>query len=112
MKLCWDCFINDEIDNEILEELSSESENPLEDAGIKDITESDIRIEELEETKVINTDNNFYDTHDVKITQKGGINKKKVIDDLTDSISEYLYDSILKKIEINGSRILRKKVSI
>ena len=103
---------NDEIDNEILEELSSQSENPLEDAGIKDITESDIRIDELEETKIINTDNNFYDTHDVKITQKGGINKKKVIDDLTDSISEYLYDSILKKIEISGSRILRKKVSI
>lgn len=103
---------NDEIDEEILEDISSEEENPLDDAGYKDITESDIRIEELEETKIINTDNNFYDTHDVQISQNGGINKQKVIDDLTDSVSEYLYDKILKKIEINGSRVLRKKVSI
>merc|ERR1711991_362104 len=36
---------NDEIDEEILEDISSEEENPLEDAGYKDITESDIRIE-------------------------------------------------------------------
>ena len=103
---------NDEIDNEILEELSSESENPLEDAGIKDITESDIRIEELTETKIINSDKNFYDTHEVKISQNGGINKQRVIDDLTESVSEYLYDTILKKMEVNGSRVLRKKVSI
>lgn len=113
-KLEEDKDINDsnEIDKEILDELSSESENPLVDAGLKDITESDIRIEELEETKIINSDNNFYDTHEVKISQNGGINKQRVIDDLTESVSEYLYDTILKKIEVNGSRVLRKKVSI
>lgn len=101
----------DKIDNEILNELSSDSVNPLEDAVAQDITESDIRINELEETKIINT-NNFYDTHDIEIKQNGGIDQNKVIDDLTESISEYLYDTILKKIEINGTRILRKKLNI
>lgn len=102
----------DNIDNQILDELSSESVNPLEDAGIKDFTESDIRIEELEETKIINSDNNFYDTHDIMIRQNGGIDKNKVIEDLTESVSDYLYESILNKIEINGTRILRKKLNI
>ena len=106
-----DEILDDKIDNEILNDLSSDSVNPLEDAVVQDITESDIRINELDETKIINT-NNFYDTHDIKIKQNGGIDKNKVIDDLTESVSEYLYDSILKKIEINGTRILRKKLNI
>lgn len=99
--------INDRLDNQIMEQIEIDSDEPLIDVA-NEIKAEDVNMDyELNPTKIISDDDNFYDLHEVK--QFGGTDKDRIIEDLTDNISEYLYNKIINSKEVFGRRMLKGK---
>lgn len=99
---------NNEVDNQIMEQIELDSDEPLIDVA-NEIKAVDVNMDdELIPTKDFSDTDGFHDLHEVK--QYGGIDKEKMIEDLTESISEYLYSKIINNKEVMGRRMLKKKI--
>ena len=100
---------NNKIDNDIMEDIEISSQDPLSDSNISELSVEDVNMDdELIPTKNFSDDKAFFDTHDDK--QIGGIDKEKYINNLTESVSEYLYKKIANNNEITGSRQLKLNI--
>ena len=99
---------NEKIDNQIMEEIEIDTDEPLIDVA-NEIKADDVNMDkDMIPTKIISDYDNFHDLHEVK--QYGGIDKNKIIEDLTESVSEYLYSKIINNKEVVGRRMLKKKI--
>ena len=99
---------NDKIDNQIMEEIEIDSDEPLIDVA-NEIKADDVNMDEdIIPTKIISDYDNFHDLHEVK--QYGGIHKNTLIENLTESVSNYLFSKIISEGEVLGRRMLKKKI--
>jgi hypothetical protein len=89
---------NNKIDHDIMEDVIISSQDSFSDSNISELSVEDINMDdERTLTKDFSDDKQF-----------GGIN----IDDLTDSVSEYLYKKISNNNEVSGSRQIKYKSNI
>ena len=100
--------VNDKIDNQIMEQIEIDSDEPLIDVA-NEIKADDVNMDdEMIPINDFSDDDGFRDLHEVD--QHGGIDKNKLIEDLTDSVSEYLFSKIINETEVKGRRMLKKKI--
>lgn len=89
---------NDKIDNDIMEDIELNSIDPIKDINVQEISVEDVDMDdEFIPTKPFQDENLFMDTHEVR--QYGGFSSNEIVDDLTLSISKYLYNKILNDIK-------------
>lgn len=89
---------NNKIDHDIMEDVIISSQDSFSDSNISELSVEDINMDdERTLTKDFSDDKQF-----------GGIN----IDDLTESVSEYLYKKISNNNEVSGSRQIKYKSNI
>lgn len=99
--------LNNKIDNDIIEEIELSSVEPLSDSSISEIIIDDINMDdELYPTRTFSDDSAFANTHYIK----GSRILKKKINNLNESIPNYLY-KIVNNNEINGNRELKLKLN-